>query len=122
MWKALRRKFLAHSGKWTTIPWTVLSVDTHNLSFITVEPQQLYHIQGCAMMAGRGVLDSRERKSLHFGDNSNGVNAEHCWCGDLLHNGLASNFCISVTCSYSCRPIPRFVPFSNGASSSLSLP
>jgi hypothetical protein len=49
MWKALRRKFLSHSGECTTIPWTVLSVDTQSLSFFTMEPQQLYHIQGCAM-------------------------------------------------------------------------
>jgi len=27
------------------------SVDTHNLSFITMQPQQLYHMQGCAMTA-----------------------------------------------------------------------
>lgn len=26
----------------------------------------------------RGVLDSHERKAVHFSDNSNGVNAEHC--------------------------------------------
>jgi hypothetical protein len=38
------------------------------------------------------------------------------------HNGVASNFCVSVTCSYSCMPILRFVPFSIRASSSLSLP
>ena len=62
----------------------------------------------------RGVLDSHERKSLHFSDNSNGVNAEHCRCGELLHNGVASDFCISVTCSYSCRPIPWFVPLALG--------
>jgi hypothetical protein len=47
-------------------------VDTQSLSFITVELQQLYYMQGCAMTAvvfwtvirvchdSRGVLDSRQ--------------------------------------------------------------
>jgi hypothetical protein len=122
MWKALRRKFLAHSGKWTTIPWTVLSVYTQTEPVFCRCGTTATASHAGVCHDSRGVLDSHERKSLHCSDNSNGVNAEHCWCGELLHNGVATDFCISVTCSYSCRPILQLVPFSIRASSFLSLP